>query len=80
MMVKIARIDQSNARTLKILRKQQQSSFSFFRFVKFVKFLEILVFFFNKYRYKLCTCVNFEIYTCTYNLNIPVLITTCIAY
>ena len=52
------------------------ASFSFFRFVKFVKFFEILVFFFKNTG----TRVNFEFYTCTYNLNIPVLITACITY
>ena len=50
-----------------ISRVLAHSSFSIFQFVKFVNLIEILVFFFNKYRYKLCTCVNFEIYTCTYN-------------
>ena len=58
----------------------KHSSFSVFQFVKFVKFFEILVFFFINYRYKLCTCVNLEIFTGSHNLNIPVLITACITY
>ena len=45
-------------------RKMKQSSFSFIWFGKFVFFFEILVFSFNKYRYKLCTCVNMKIDTC----------------
>ena len=39
----------------------KHSSFLFLRFVKIVKYFEILVFFLNKYRYKSCTYVDYEI-------------------
>ena len=56
-------------------------SFSgFWGFVKFVIFFEIVVFFFNKNRYELCTCVNMKIDTCANIVNVPVLITTYITY
>ena len=50
--------------------------FSVFSFVKFVKLFEIWVFFFDKYGYQLCACINLEIDTCAQNINIPALITT----
>ena len=54
--------------------------FPFFGLLNLSNFLKYWSSFFNKYRYKLCTCVNFEIYTCAQNLNTPVLITTRITY
>ena len=66
---------------MKLLRRkwileQRQSIFSVFGFVKFVKFFEIWVFFFNRYRYELFTCINLEIYARANTLNVPVLSTT----
>ena len=60
----------------------ERNTFRFFLFwfVKFVNIFEILVFFFNKYRCELCTCVNMEIDTHAKISKIPVLIHTCVTH
>ena len=57
-----------------------QLSFSDFGFLNLSIFLEILVFFFDKYRYELCTCISMEIDTHEKISKIPVLIATCITH
>ena len=42
-------------------------------------FLKYRSFFLNKYRCKLCTCVNIEMGTCAKTFNIPVLISLLLA-
>ena len=52
--------------------------FPLFSLLNLSKFLKRSIFFYNKYRYELCPCVNMEIDNCVKKFSAPVLITTCI--